>query len=300
MSFSTNVKSELINKDREDGFAFLAFAYGLFLFGSSFSRGSMFIKTENPESARAYEQAAYRLAGVKATHKKSAGGTITSEIKSESDKNKIFAAFSLTGNEINLRINRANIENDEYFKDFLAGVFVSCGTVADPEKNYHLEFDVNHRQLCRDLEGIFNENEDYLAASPKTVRRKYDYILYFKGSEKIEDILTYMGAQNSALEIMNAKVKKDVRNRANRIMNCDAANVTKSVSVGIKQAKAIKKIDKIIGLSALPDELRELAIIRADNPEMSLRELAESLSVPISRSGVNHRLKRLEKIAEEL
>lgn len=300
MSFSSEVKSEIIKKEREDSYAFLAFSYGLFLFSSAFSLSSMFIKTENEVVAQQYAQCAEKLAQVKLNEKKSKGGICTYSVETAQERKKILNAFSLTGNELSLRINRANIENDLYFSDFLAGVFLACGTAADPKKDYHLEFSVSFKRLCRDLVGIINEIDIGEMLEPKFTLRKYDYIVYLKGSEKIEDILVFMGAQNSAFGLMNTKVEKDVRNRANRILNCDGANLDKTVKAGIKEAQAIKKIQKKAGFDAIPEELRELAIIRMENPEMSLNEITECIPEKISRSGVYHRLKRLEKIAGDL
>lgn len=299
-SFSYELKSELIKKDREEFNSFLAFCYGIFLFSSSFSMSSMHIKTENKLLAQTYAACALRLASVKATLTSTKGGTYTCEIEKAEDRKKIFKAFSLTGNEFSTRINRTNIDNESVYSDFLAGVFCACGTIADPKKDYHLEFCIAFRQLCKDLVKVINEIDLEEPLNPKSVVRKYEMIVYFKGSEQIEDILFFMGAQNAAFEIVNTKVEKDLRNRANRIMNCDSANLDKTIKAGIKQAQAIRKIKNKLGSDAIPDELQELAQLRLNNPEMSLSELAQSLKQPISRSGVNHRLKKLEKIAEEI
>ncbi|MDD2361658.1 MAG: DNA-binding protein WhiA [Oscillospiraceae bacterium] len=113
----------------------------------------------------------------------------------------------------------------------------------------------------------------------------------------MEDCLTLMGATNSSLELMGVKIVKDIRNTANRITNCENANIDKTVTAAVNQIAAIRKIEQIQGLDSLPDDLRELALIRLENPDLSLRELGERLNEPISRSGVNHRLNRLIKIA---
>lgn len=299
-SFTYEVKHELLQKEREEPTAFLAFCYGLFLFASSFSLGSMYIKTENKLLAAQYAACAKRLVGVKAVTTATTGGTYTCKIESKEQRLKILRAFSLSGNEMALRINRTNIDSENCIADFLAGVFCACGTVANPQKDYHLEFAVAYYQLCKDLMKLISEIEPEEPLKPKKVVRKYEMVVYFKGSESIEDLLFFMGAQNCAFEVVNAKVEKDIRNRANRLMNCDSANLDKVIQSGVRQAKLIRRIKNKRGFESLPEELREIAQLRLDNPDMSLSEMARQLSEPISRSGVNHRLKKLEKIAEEL
>ena len=200
---------------------------------------------------------------------------------------------------MSLQINRANIDNEGCLPFFLRGVFLICGNVSSPEKDYHLEFVVPHKNLASDLVRIITEIEE-LDAQPKTVMRKGSYIVYIKGSESIEDTLTFIGAPQCTLELMNMKIYKDIRNKANRIANCDAANIDKVVKAAMKQIEDIKLIDRAVGLDNLSDELREVAQLRLDNIDMSLQEIGETLSEPISRSGVNHRFKKLAKMAEEL
>ena len=286
--------------DREERDAFLAFCYGLFLFASAFSLTSMYLKTENRLLAETYRDCAKQLAGVNAPIRATKGGTCTCEVKTEADRRKILAAFSLTGEEFSVRINRTNIDSENCYPDFLAGAFCACGMVADPYKDYHLEFAVSYHQLSKDLIKLMEDIEIDPPLSPKYVVRNFDIVIYFKGSEHIEDLLFFMGAGQSAFRVVDIKIEKDLRNRANRLKNCASANLDKVTKVGVKQAKAIRRIKNKRGFEALPEELKELAQLRMENPDMSLSELAQSLSVPISRSGVNHRLKKLEQMAEEL
>lgn len=179
---------------------------------------------------------------------------------------------------------------------FTAGVFLACGSVNDPSKEYHLEFSSPAAELADDLSALL---ADIGVGAGKVVRRG-QYIVYIKGSESIEDTLTFIGAQQCTLELMNVKIYKDVRNKANRLRNCDAANIDKVLNAAMKQRQDIKLIAASMGLEALSDELREVAELRLENNDMSLQEIGESLTVPISRSGVNHRFKKLAKIADEL
>ena len=163
-------------------------------------------------------------------------------------------------------------------------------------KGYHAEFCVPYKNLAADLCKILGEVTECDFA-PKTVLRSGNYIVYFKGSEQICDLLTYIGAPISAMEIMGTKAVKQVRNNINRRINGEMANIGKVASASAKQIEAIKYIKKTQGLETLPDDLREIAYLRLENPEMSLRDLGQNLNPPISRSGANHRIQRLLEYA---
>lgn len=180
--------------------------------------------------------------------------------------------------------------------EFAAGIFLACGSVNDPSKEYHLEFTVPEETLAKELKKMLSG----IGVNAKSVLRRGQHIVYVKESESIEDTLTFIGAQQCTLELMNVKIFKDVRNKANRIANCDAANIDKVVNAALRQIEDIKLIAETTGFDELSEELREVAELRLSNTDMSLQEIGESLSVPISRSGVNHRFKKIAKIAEEI
>ena len=125
-------------------------------------------------------------------------------------------------------------------------------------------------------------------------------VVYLKHSEQIEDLLTFMGAQQGTIDFINIEILKNVRNKANRISNCDIANINKVMLAAERQIKDILLIDERMGLDALSPDLQQMALLRMDNPELSLKELGELLDPPIGRSGVNHRLKRLQVLADSL
>lgn len=179
---------------------------------------------------------------------------------------------------------------------FLRGVFLACGVVSDPNSQYHLEFSVPADEKCDRLFTLITES----GMRVKKSSRKGQPFLYTKDSEGISDILTFIGAMISSMEIMNAKIYKDLRNNVNRTVNCEAANIAKTVAAGTKQAEDVEFILSVKGVDFLDEDLRELALIRKDNPDKSLRELGELLTPPISRSGVNHRLKRISELADKL
>ena len=134
--------------------------------------------------------------------------------------------------------------------------------------------------------------------TPKTVARSGNYIVYFKGSEQICDLLTYMGAPIRAMEIMGTKAVKQVRNNVNRRINSEVANIGKVATASARQIEAIEHIKRTKGLESLPQDLKEIAFLRLENPEMSLRDLGQNLSPPISRSGAHHRIQRLLELAD--
>ncbi len=188
--------------------------------------------------------------------------------------------------------------SEKNYGAFAAGVFMACGSISSPDKEYHLEFVFQDESIC----GWFCRSMMYRFAIPlRQTKRKDSFVLYLKGSEGIEDVLTLIGAQMSSLELMNVKVYKDFRNRANRATNCDTANCERQNRCAARQIEAIKRIEASEGgLSRLDDDLREIAELRLKYPEYNLAELSAEVSKPISKSGVNHRLKRIEEIAETI
>ncbi len=179
----------------------------------------------------------------------------------------------------------------------LQGAFLCGGYVTNPEKNYHLEFVSPNENIAN----IFSEFlREVYGFSPRTIKRKQNTIVYFKESENIEDMLSTMGAISSALSIMEIKVVKDVRNTVNRQVNCETANLTKTVDAFEKHKAAIEKISRTAGLESLSLPLREVANLRLSYPELSLKELGELANPKISKSGMNHRLKKLIEISESL
>ncbi len=296
MSFASDVKSELLAIEREYGCCETAEAYGMLLFGHSFNARDISLQTENREIAKLYSRLVFDVTGIEPLLSPSDAGKQGAVVEKAKERSTVLEIFGHTGNEPSLRINHGNIENECCISAFIRGVFLSCGTVTSPQKDYHLEFCVPYRKLCQDFMKFLEE----LDFKPKLVERKGYQIIYFKESEKIEDLLTCMQAVQSSLALMNIKIYKDFRNKANRITNCETANISKTVAAAGEQLDAIARIKAADCFDSLPDELRELALLREENPEMSLRELGEILTTPISRSGVNHRLKRLIQLAGEL
>ncbi len=298
MSFSNEVKSEIISAvtDKDKKFACL---YGLILFCNRITHDEICFQSENRQVADMFKSLVSEIFK---------NSVKINEDVIERKKGTSLYSFNITGDEYvktvtdrfridpdDREIDLKNIDNNS-IANFLAGVFLSCGSVNNPESGYHLEFVINSDKLCEDLNRILGSFD----LKAKTVVRKNNNILYIKESENIEEILTFMGAQNSTLEIMNIKILKDMRNRVNRVRNCDMANLNKTSAASVSQLQDIRLIESNMGLENLPDTLREIAEARLENPEFSLNDLGEILDPPIGRSGVNHRLKRIKQIADQI
>ena len=296
MTFSSSVKKELNNIQVLSACCAHAQAYGLVLY-SHFSTFDISITTENEDVAADYVKSLKTVCGVIPVNisQNEQKKTVWS-VEDSADRKKVYDIFSHSEKEIALRVNRANIQEECCPSAFLRGVFMACGTVTDPNKNYHLEFVISHKRLATDLTSFLIEN----GFNPKYVQRKGYHVIYFKESESIEDLLTFMGATESSLELMGVKMEKDVKNRVNRKINFEMSNLNKTIDAGNRQAQAIRYIESVKGLDYLSDSLKEIAELRLENPEISLTELGSMLSVPLSRSGVNHRLARIIEIADEL
>lgn len=300
MSFSQSVKEELCSviTDRDKEYACL---YGMLLFCRRFSAEEIQFQTENRLAADMFSRLSDKIIGrsgtvsISETKKKNGSSLYSLTVPAEPDREELIFRFRISSSKLIHRIQEDIIDNNNVFA-FLAGAFISCGSVTEPIKEYHLEFAVPFEELCTDLKNLLER----LGIMSKYVERKGLYVLYFKGSEDIEDMLTLMGATKSSIELMNVKILKDVRNKANRIANCDAANIERTLKASEKQIEDIEYIMNTEGLESLTPELRNMAELRLENPDVSLKELGEMLDKPVGRSGANHRLKKLMEIAEQI
>ena len=305
MSFAGEVKKELSKADISKNAVKLAECYGILLYSRRFTENEIKLKTESMCVAERFCDHMGSLFGAivekKSTLRASKEDINLHSIKVliESDCKRIFNFFGHTSDSPNLRVNRANIEDDRCIAAFLRGVFLSCGSVNDPQKNYHLEFCVPYKNLCADLCTIMGEITE-CTLTPRTTLRNGTHIVYIKDSEQITDLLTYMGAPSSAMDIMSAKAYKQMRNVTNRRINSELANISRTAEAGAKILNAIDVIEADRGLNSLSDNLRAVAELKRDNPELSLSSLGNLLDPPISRSGVNHRINKLIELAEEI
>ncbi len=201
-----------------------------------------------------------------------------------------------TGIRINQKIPKKIIEKDCCKKAYLRGAFLGGGSISDPEKTYHIEIVANNKSFAADIMDLINT----YGLNAKIVNRKNSYVVYMKESENIVDFLNIIGAHNALLNIENIRIFKEMRNNVNRLVNCETANLSKTVNAAMRHINNIQYIKDNIGLKRLPKSLRDMAELRILHQDYSLTELGEVMNPPIGKSGVNHRLRRLDQIAENL
>lgn len=186
------------------------------------------------------------------------------------------------------------IKNTCCQRAFLRGAFLSVGSISDPEKGYHLEFVCDYEKQAEQLQQIM---QDFGIEAKIVIRKKY-HVVYIKEGSGIVELLALMEAHVALMDFENMRIVKDMRNSINRRVNCEAANITKTVNAASKQVEDILLIQRKIGFGQLADSLREIAELRLDNPDATLKELGELLNPPVGKSGVNHRLRKLSELAE--
>ncbi|MBR1384380.1 MAG: DNA-binding protein WhiA [Ruminococcus sp.] len=298
-SFSYNVKSEILSKitGREKCDTCLM---GILVFCNILDDKQIVLLTEHEGVADFFERNCARVCedeaavSVSEISKKETSTLFRLEISGHDNRMKLLNYFRMDSSR---RLTPDDLPKAKYYPQLISGIFLSCGSVNNPEKKYHMEFVMPNIQLCNDFGLLLLENFDILA---KQTERKNSQVVYIKESENIIDLLTIMGATNSSLELMNVKIMKDLRNKINRAVNCDNANIEKTLKAAEKQIIDIELIDSTVGIDSLPETLQEIARLRYENPDISLKELGLLLKPPISRSGVNHRLARLSEIADKI
>lgn len=301
MSFANELKRQLLRLRYDDLRQLRARTHGLLRFSKAFGPQKMLLQTENKSVAELYADSIFGLIGLDATisvqeyKNKNGKSFFCATVDDQNDREKILRFFGYGQSPMPV-LNLEQVQSEEELGAFIAGAFLACGSMVDPGKSYHLEFVVPDQPLCEALIQVLFAVRIF----PKSFTRRGSFVVYLKDSGEIEDLLGFMGAGNLGLEVMNVKIYKSIRNQVNRAQNCEFANLEKTISAASVQVKQIEYILKNKGTAFLPEDLREIAKLRVENPEMSLRELGEALGEPLTRSGVNHRLKRLSKIYEEL
>ncbi len=192
-------------------------------------------------------------------------------------------------------VNHLIIQNTCCKRAYLRGAFLASGSITDPEKAYHLEIVASDKEKITDLQ----KTVCALGVEAKVVQRKKYHVLYVKEGSQIVDVLNNMEAYKALMDFENVRIVKEVRNAVNRKVNCETANISKTVNAATKQSEDIRYIHDVMGFDILTDGLRQMAELRLQYPEASLQELGQMLPEPISKSGVNHRLRKLSAIAQD-
>ena len=191
----------------------------------------------------------------------------------------------------------SNMKQDEQLaRLYIREAFIKSGSMNDPNKKYHLQIMFKEKAKAEEMQTLLNNFNIHA----KIIKKEKDYMLYLKDGEEISEFLALVGANKSVIKFEEVRVIKETRNDINRLVNCETANLNKTINASVKQIEDINKIKKAGKFNELPETLKEIAEVRINNPEMSLIELGKLLDKPIGKSGVNLRLKKLSQISEEL
>ncbi len=298
MAFSAEAKQELCRQEISRRCCAQAEAYGILLFCSVFDSWQARIVTESPalkDRLPVLFRKAFKLSFDKLPEPGEGKGSFL--LEDPAKLKAVFGAFDLEWEgAVSLHINLARLEEDHCRTAFLRGAFLAGGSVTDPMKGYHLELATSHYHVGRELPALLRE----AGFEPKETQRKGNHVVYFKHSDHIEDFLTFLGAPVSAMGVMAAKIERDLRGSVNRQVNCDSANLDKTVAAAREQLAAIERLRESGRLDALPDKLREAARLRMENPELNLSQLGALCDPAVSKSALNHRMRKLLELAEGL
>lgn len=297
MSFSSRTKAELCRQPIARKCCAVSECFGVLLYCNTFQPGQIRIVTESPDFAarlpRLFKKAFGLTFDVLPEEKR---GKRVFQITDPEKLAVVWEAFGFSQEgDPSLHVNYGLLEDDACGYSFLRGAFLSGGSVTDPGKRYHLELATTHAKVGRETHALMLD----LGLSPKETERGGSVVLYFKQSDYIEDFLTSIGAPVCAMEIMEAKVEKELINGVNRRVNCETANLTKVVDAAQEQLAAIRKLESGGRLETLSQKLQETAALRRENPEATLTELAEMMNPPLTKSAMNHRMRKLIELAKE-
>ncbi|MBQ3037938.1 MAG: DNA-binding protein WhiA [Clostridia bacterium] len=292
MSFSSDIKDRISANENSCDFCNRAQLAAMVRYAGRFGDDKIVFATENKNVAECAKELIYKNFGINTEYSYKAKSRLYDIVIDDiSAVENICDALMMHGDD-----NGSLVPFECCVNSYIKGAFLGGGSLSDPHKSYHLEFDSKYQseaeRLCKLLEDM--------SIPAKITCRKKHYVVYVKEYSAIADVLGIIGDTNSAFDIYNISIEKDVRNNINRQMNCENANMDKIADAYKKHLSAIEKIKKTIGLNKLPDVLQEIAEVRVKYPEDGLKQLGERLEKPIGKSGVNHRLNRIMAIADEL
>lgn len=296
MTFSQEVKNEICNNSFECENCSKAMLYGMLYCCKGVKEDSISLYIENRTIVDFFTQNLIDLTASIITVKepnlnnKKIHEFFTIIIENKYDVDRIIEMFFDDDN------NKYILEDDCCVRWFLRGAFLLVGTIVDPNKEYHIEFSARNEEIADNLVYLLSQED----LKFKIAHRAKNYAVYVKDSSKIEDILLFLGANNAYFEFVNLKIEKELRNNANRAVNCENANIDKIVNASVVQIEKIKLIRDTIGFDELKPQLQEVALLRLMNPESSLNELCELSGNTLTKSGINYRLKKLIEIADKI
>ena len=295
MSFTSDARREIAAVIPERDCCRRAAAYGAACFARRFDSDGLLIRTDGEEAAE-YIRQVFLYCGIEGTV--TAAGTPDHPRRefSSAEGEKLCALFLRSPRDVALRIDPRMMHCSRCAAHFFAGAFLCGGSLTDPSKEYNLSFTTPRAGLSRDLEGLLAEHE----YDPRRTERDNGYSVMLRSGERISALLRSMGAEKTAGACESVRNVNSIRNSVNRRTNCDAANLKKTARANAPALKAARYLMEECSASALPQDVKETAELRLENPEMSLAELAACFCPPISRSGLVHRLEKMKNTAEEL
>lgn len=298
MSFSSDAKAELCAQRPDRKCCTVAESYGVLLYCNTFSAREIRIITASRDFAARLPRLFKRAFSLNfdVLPPENAKGKSSFLITSPEKIRRIFDTYGAeVDSTLSHHVNFGVLEEDCCRASFIRGAFLAGGSVTDPEKRYHLELATPHHSVSRETYSVLLD----MGFSPREAERGGNSLLYFKQADAIADFFTTIGASNTALGIMTAKVEKDMRNTITRRVNCDSANADKVVNAAQEQLEAIRYIVKEYGIDALPEPLKDAALLRIANPEASLADLAKLSYPPVTKSCISHRLKKIMSLASK-
>lgn len=286
MSFSSDIKEELGRQYSKSRHCQMAELSGMIELDGRIDEqnGTMYFKTDNPVLLEKY-----------AILMKKVFELDISKPISKEDTDRIMQTFKWNRLE-GATTNGLILQNTCCKRAFIRGAFLAGGSMSDPNKSYHFEIVCHTHEQAKQLQSVMQSFD----TDAKIVERKGHHVVYLKEGSQIVDMLNVMEAYVALMNLENVRILKEVRNTINRKVNCETANINKTVNAAVKQVEDIELIRERIGLDNLPDNLREMALLRLEYPEATLKELGNYLEPPVGKSGVNHRLRKLSAIAEDL
>ena len=292
MSFSSETKAELCSAKIDRKCCAVAECYGVLMYCNTFSPAEIRIITASDAFAlrlpKLFRKAFSLSFDVQPSE--AASGKRSFIIKERAKLAQIMEAFGADiESHLSHHVNFGVLEEDCCRTAFVRGAFLAGGSVTDPEKRYHMELATPHQSVSREVYSLLLD----MGFSPKETKRASNSLLYFKQADAIADFFTTIGASTAAMNVMTAKVEKEMRNTITRQINCDSANADKTVMAAQAQLDAIRYIAREFGLDALPEPLKDAALLRITNPEASLSDLAQLSYPPVSKSCLNHRFKKI-------
>ena len=296
VSFSVKTKNELCRTTPGRDCCQRAELYGVLLFASEFSNRRIRLVSGQAALIRRVSALFLRVFGF-APEVKTVGGKRALVIEEERRLRAVLTGLGYDYRSyITYHLNRNMVEEPCCASAFLRGAFLMAGSVASPEKKSHLEIKNGHATLCREVMSLMLDN----GLEPKLAERGSGVVIYWKDTQRIEDFLTTIGAPRAAMALMEGKVEKQIRNEINRQVNCETANMIKVTAASAKQIAAIERALVLRGIEIFPENLRDTVDLRVAHPTASLAELAAMFDPPLSKPGLNHRLRKIMEIAGQV